>query len=315
MSGPKASCSGQHEPEPDRNNGATVFIGPQMTKSILSSLLQLKWTEVFFMLYIALVGLVPSTVLGKVLRLFGTKHLQTENDKMKKVASNVWQVRGYGTAFYPQITFNMTVIRLGGDKLAVFNAVNPTKATMAELSELGTVAYIVGLTPFHDTFFSAFCLAYPSAIPVAGENNRSAFATVGVNIKMDLEELVKAEAAIVAAHCMQNVLLRPCGEAVVEFKTEEGHNALLFTDTIQNSESSEMWLTRLPLGWTGLRVANFFKFSVVKDRAAFRDELLRLLSPRVKLLVFSHGPALSGSSEVKRAREAVKKHCTHNIYF
>ena len=111
----------------------------------------LAWYEKVHFFALIFLAMTPFKLLDKVVQgLFGKRFFRTANDPIEKVADNVWQVRGWTTHFYPQLDTRMTIVRLSDDSLAVFNAVNPTAATLSELNKLGSVSHIVGLTPFHE---------------------------------------------------------------------------------------------------------------------------------------------------------------------
>lgn len=157
---------------------------------------------------------------------------------------------------------------------------------------------------------------------MSSDGNREAFEQCGVKVNKSLDDFIASEPTMVSDYPLQAFVNRPCGESLVEFKVVGGVSSevgevhgLIVTDSLQNSPfGSSVW-TSLPFGWIGLRVANFFKYGIVKDRSGFKDAMARVLSnPKLGLITFAHGPAIVGAKGVQCALAASQKYlgsCPH----
>ena len=275
----------------------------------------LRWYEAIYAVLLLFCVLIPQTLFQSIFhKLFG--RLQRENKTIRQVASNVWQVTGPNMNT-PMLPCNMTVIRLDDGTLALFNVISPTDKTVSELRDLGEVSHIVGLTIFHDSFIRAFSEAFPNAAVVCSRGNVEAFEQCGVTIDMTLDEFVRNDDVLLAVHDLRGIVNSPCGECLLTFHVEEeDYDGIIITDAVQNQPFASSFYTLFPLGWTGLRIANFYKYMVVANREAFRVELLRILSNNhLGLIMFGHGEPLSGYEAASKARDAVKKYGGDAFHF
>ena len=93
--------------------------------------------------------------------------------------------------------------------------------------------------------------------------------------------------------------------------------ALLFCDVVQNSPFTSSLFTFLPLGWTGLRVARFFKLMLVRDRRGLERFLLGLCRsvPGFECAVFAHGVPMKGIDTARVIAEALSRHLDDTIRY
>jgi hypothetical protein len=188
----------------------------------------------------------------------------------------------------------MTAIRLADGGLFLHSPVEPDAATRADLDELGPVRFVVAPSKVHHFFVGAYRSAYPEAelwaAPGLPEKRRDLrFDRVlgdgaPPGWKEEIDQLLFAGAPFV-----NEVLF-------LHRKTR----TLLVTDLAMNFAGGEPLATRLWLRLTGLHrgfgVSRFIK-ALVRDRAAARESLERVLAWDFERVVVTHGIVLQRSGK------------------
>jgi hypothetical protein len=83
--------------------------------------------------------------------------------KLQSLGSNIWVANQPLRFWGLEVGTRMTVIRLAHNELAVISPIQLTPQLIADLQELGNVAYLIAPNRYHHLFAQAFKQQYPQA--------------------------------------------------------------------------------------------------------------------------------------------------------
>jgi hypothetical protein len=213
-----------------------------------------------------------------------TQHVIYPYDPPRRLADNLWQVRGSLSMGIPR---NMTIYRLGDGRLLLYSVIAMHDEGMRALEALGTPAIMVMPHDRHQMDAPFYKARYPSLRVLAPEPS------VPRRVPVDggLEELS-------AFHIHAGLLPGASyHEAVLELPIETGV-ALCTTELLGNTSSLRGWFAVLmkvfgPPGG-GFGVSRAVRFREVVDRKQVRAWLLGLSEREdVKMILLGHGEPIT----------------------
>lgn len=197
----------------------------------------------------------------------------------------------------------MTVARLSGGGLWVHSPVLLDEPTRAALDALGAVAHLVAPNPFHFLFLEPYSQAYPAA---------------GLHLAPGLRErrpelppartLGDHPPAAWAGEIDQAVLDGRFREVVFLHRASR---TLILTDlafhVLSADGRAQEWFFRLNGAWRRLAPSRIARLTVLRDRAAVRALLRRVLDWDFDRVVVAHGDVLESGGRAA-IREAFAKY-------
>lgn len=205
-----------------------------------------------------------------------------KNQPIKKHSDRLWTVSGMMENGKTQR--RMAVARLADGRLIVHNAIALDDAGMADLDAHGEVAALIVPNAFHRQDARIWKDRYPNAAVFCPGGAASKVAQV---VPVDGGDYSRAPSddAVRLFH-LDGVAER---EGVLEVQSDHGVT-LVFNDAILNMPALPFPISFL-LGPTGqTSVPRFFRWMMVKDKAAFTAHLERLAdTPGLERLIFGHG--------------------------
>lgn len=205
---------------------------------------------------------------------------------MKQLHSDLWTTDSPLRFLGLEVGARMTVVRLPGGKLLLHSPIAATADLVREVKALGPVAYLVAPNRLHHLFVGDWQRACPDASTYVApglDTKRADLAITGV-----LAE--EPEAGWKGA--VDQVLLGgfPFSNEVVFFHRPSA--TLIATDLAFNIGASSPPLTRLVFrvgGAYGRLSPTLLERILVRDRAAFRQSLERILAWPFERIVVAHG--------------------------
>lgn len=218
---------------------------------------------------------------------------------MKQLHSDLW-VAGSPLRFIGlEIGARMTVVRLPDSKLLLHSPIAATAELVSKVKALGSVAYIVAPNRLHHLFVAEWQRACPEA---------ALYVAPGLDIKradLAIERVLGSEPEPGWRGVLDQLLVAgfPLANEVVFFHRPSA--TLIATDLAFNFGSSSPFLTRLffRLGGTYGRLSpSLLERILVRDRAAFRQSLERILEWPFERVVVAHGDVseMGGREELIR---------------
>ena len=180
----------------------------------------------------------------------------------------------------------MTVVRLAGDQLLLHSPIARTPALAEAVARLGTPAVLIAPNRFHHLFAKAWQAAHPAAplyVAPGLDRRRPDLAVAGV---------LGERPAPAWAGALDQVHLEgfPMLNEVVFFHSAS--RSLIASDLVFNVGPSSPPLTRLAfraMGAYGRPATTPMERLMIRDRAAFRRSLERILAWPIEQLVPAHG--------------------------
>jgi hypothetical protein len=205
---------------------------------------------------------------------------------LQAIGSDLWVAEQPLRFLGLEVGARMTVVRLPGGKLLVHSPIAWTKSLDAELEELGTPAVLVAPNRFHHLFARSWQSAHPSArlyVAPGLDRRRPDLAIAGI-----LGERPSAE----WSEGLEQVRVEgfPMANEVVFFHGPS--RALIASDLVFNIGSASPPLTRIAfrmMGAYGRPATTPMERLLIRDRAAFRRSLERILAWPIERLVVAHG--------------------------
>jgi hypothetical protein len=205
---------------------------------------------------------------------------------MRQLHSDLWisdcSLRFLGV----ELGARMTIVRLPGPKLLLHSPIAATDELVREVTALGPVAYIIAPNRLHHLFINDWQRACPEASTYVAsglETKRADLAITGVLA----DEPEPGWEGVVDQVFLDGF---PFANEVVFFHRPSA--TLIATDLAFNVGPSSPALTRLAfrLGGTYGRLSpTLFERLMVRDRAAFRQSLKRILDWPFERVVVAHG--------------------------
>jgi hypothetical protein len=215
---------------------------------------------------------------------------------LEKLSENLWRVSGS----LPRMSIRrtMTIARLGGDRLVVYNAIALDDGGMKKLEALGAPAYLIVPSGYHRKDAPAYKRRYPGLTVLGPRGARPKIVKV---IPLDgiLEDFPPD-------HAIRFEPLQGIGdiEGALVVRSADGLTVVL-NDVVFNMDRKRdvlgFLVTTLLGSAPGPRVSRLFR-ALVKDRSALRRDLERLAAlPGLTRLIVAHEKIAHGAE----AREAL----------
>ena len=212
---------------------------------------------------------------------------------LRELATDVW-TRDQPLGFFGiEIGTRMTVLGLPGSRLLLHSPVHRTPELAAEVEKLGTPAFIVAPNRFHHLYAGEWRDAYPdSRLYVAPglETKRKDLRITGV---------LDAAPAPEWADTIDQVRVEgfPLANEVVLFHRPSG--TVVASDLLFNITESSPPLTRFAMrlsGAYGRPSSTLLERFFVRDRAAFRRSLEKILAWPIRRIVLAHGEVVESDA-------------------
>ena len=219
--------------------------------------------------------------------------------RLRRLAADLWIAESPLRFLGLEVGARMTIIRLAGSELFVHSPIAATPDLVREVQSLGRVATVVAPNRFHHLFAAEWQRASPEAavwVAPGLERKRADLAIAGV--LADAPERGWADA-------IDQVLLggMPWTNEVVFYHRPSA--TLVASDLAFNIGSSSPPLTRIAFrvgGAYGRLAPTSFERLLVRDRAAFRRSLTRILEWPFERVVVAHGDVCERNAKEELAR-------------
>jgi uncharacterized protein DUF4823/uncharacterized protein DUF4336 len=218
---------------------------------------------------------------------------------MRQLESDLWVTESSLRFLGLEVGARMTVIRLADRRLLVHSPVAAAPELVREVQALGPVAYLVAPNRLHHLFVGEWQRAFPGAsvyVAPGLESKRPDLQIAGV--LGDAPEAGWADA-------VDQVSIRgiPSTNEVVFFHRPSA--TLIVSDLAFNVGASSPLLTRIAFrisGAYGRLSPTFLERVLVRDRAAFRRSLTRILEWPFERVIVAHGEICERGGRVALAR-------------
>jgi hypothetical protein len=219
---------------------------------------------------------------------------------IEKLAENLWWVQGSLKGM--SLKRVMVIVRLNDGRLVIHNGIALEEGAMKEIEAFGTPAYLVVPNPGHRLDAPAYKRRYPSLTVVAPKGAREKVSEV-VGVDLTYEQFPDDET-------VRFETLRGIGETegAMIVRSKDGVSVVL-NDAVFNMDKKHD-----PLGWffttllgsaPGPRVSRLAKLLFIKDKAAFRAELLRFAElPELERVIVAHEKVAHGPAAAAALRAA-----------
>jgi len=205
---------------------------------------------------------------------------------MQQIDTDLWTADAPLRFFGVEVGARMTVIRLPGGELLLHSPIAAVPELVAEVAALGRVAYLVAPNRFHHLYVGQWKQACPEA---------SVFVAPGLDTKrsdLEIAGVLGDEPEAGWAETVDQVLVAgvPLANEVVFFHRPSA--TLVATDLAFNIGPRSPWFTRLFFrlgGAYGHVTPTLLERLLVRDRAAFRPCLERILEWPFERVVVAHG--------------------------
>lgn len=219
---------------------------------------------------------------------------------LTQLADNLWWV--WGSLPGMSLKRTMTVVRLSGERLLIYNAIALDEAGMKELDELGSPAFIVVPNGAHRLDAPAFKRRYPEARILAPKGARERVEEV-VPVDLLCEEF--PEEGSVRFEPLQGV---GDTEGAMIVESADGVT-LVLNDAMVNMDKKSDWLgylfTTLLGSAPGPRVSRLAKLLFIKDKQALRKDFERFATlPNLQRLIVAHEKVATGPDAAAALRQA-----------
>jgi hypothetical protein len=218
---------------------------------------------------------------------------------LRQLAPDLWVAEQPLRFFGIEIGARMTVVRLPGSRLWLHSPLSRSPELAAELEALGSVELLVAPNRFHHLFVGEWQASYPNArlwVAPGLEAKRRDLATAGV--------LADAPPGDWAGSLEQVALGGfPLSNEVVFFHPPSA--TLIASDLAFNVGAGSPAWTRLAFraaGAYGRLSTTLLERLLVRDRAAFRRSLERILDWPFARVIVAHGSVLEEDARAALAR-------------
>lgn len=207
-------------------------------------------------------------------------------DTMRQIHSDVWITEAPLRFLGIEVGARMTVVRLPDSKLLLHSPIAASAELVREVGALGTVAFLVAPNRLHHLFVGEWKQAFPEA---------AVYVAPGLETKradLEIAGVLRDEPEAGWAETLDQVLMGgfPLANEVVFFHRPS--RTLIGTDLAFNVGPSSPFATRLFVrlaGTYGSLAPTLLERLAVRDRAAFRRSLERLLAWPFERVVVAHG--------------------------
>lgn len=214
------------------------------------------------------------------------------------LAPDLWDCDAPMTVFGMALGHRMTVAKLPDGSLLLHSPIAHSAALAAELAQFGAVAHLVAPNAMHDTYLEGWFTAYPQA----RFHGAKGFSTFRPDLPFTATLGDSPPAAW--ADVFDQLVLRGMPRLNEVVFLHRASRTLIVTDLVFNLGAEMPLLSRVLLRINGcydcLAVSRLLR-STIKDQAALRASLDRMLAWDFDRVVVSHGRNLdSGAKDALR---------------
>jgi len=205
---------------------------------------------------------------------------------MRQIHSDVWITEAPLRFLGIEVGARMTVVRLPDSKLLLHSPVAVSAELVSEVAALGTVAYLVAPNRLHHLFVGQWKEAFPEAL---------VYVAPGLETKrtdLEIAGVLTDEPEAGWAESLDQVLMRGFSLANEVVFFHRPSRTLIATDLAFNVGASSPLPTRLFVrlaGGYGRLAPTLLERLGIRDRAAFRESLERILAWPFERVVVAHG--------------------------
>ena len=219
---------------------------------------------------------------------------------IEKLTENLWWVQGSLKGM--SLKRVMVIVRLTDGRLVIHNGIALDEAKMKAIEAFGMPAFLVVPNQGHRLDAPAYKRRYPSLTVVAPKGAREKVAEM-IGVDLTYEQFPEDET-------VQFETLHGIGEAegAMIVRSRDGVSVVL-NDAVFNMDKKKD-----PLGWffttllgsaPGPRVSRLAKLLYIKDKAAFRADLLRFAElPELERVIVAHEKVAHGRAAAAALRTA-----------
>ena len=208
---------------------------------------------------------------------------------IRTLAPDLWTVDQPLRFLGLELGTRMTVIRLPGSQLLLHSPISRSQEVAQHIERLGSPAFLIAPNRFHHLYVSEWQEAYPSArlyVAPGLEQKRPDLAVTGV----------LGESAVPPwSEVLEHVLVAgfPFVNEVVFF--HKPSQTLIASDLAFNIDAGSPALTRLAFRLMhayGRLSSTVLERAMIRDRAAFRASLTRILHWPISRVIVAHGSVI-----------------------
>jgi hypothetical protein len=205
---------------------------------------------------------------------------------LRELAPDLWTADQPLRFLGVELGARMTVVRLPGSKLLLHSPISHTPELAARVEALGSPAILIAPNRFHHLHVRDWQAAYPASrlyVAPGVEKKRPDLIVAGVLGESPLPD---------GADVLDQALIDgyPIANEVVFFHRPS--STLIASDLVFNVGASSPALTRIAfrsMGAYGRPSFTVFERLLIRDRAAFRRSLERILSWPISRMILAHG--------------------------
>jgi len=220
--------------------------------------------------------------------------------KIQELAPDLWTVYQPLRFLGLELGACMTIIRLPGSQLVLHSPIARSHEIAEQVEQLGSPAFLIAPNRFHHLYVSDWREAYPTTrlyVAPGLEKKRPDLAITGVLGEKPIPGW---------SEVMDHALLAgaPAVNEVVFF--HKPSKTLIASDLAFNIDAGSPMLTRLAfrlMGAYGCLSTTLLERVMIRDRAAFRDSLARILRWPIARVIVAHGSVVEreGRAALERA--------------
>jgi hypothetical protein len=219
---------------------------------------------------------------------------------IQEIAADLWTADQPLRFFGIELGARMTVVRLPGSKLFLHSPISWSRELAGQVERLGSPAFLVAPNRFHHLYAGEWQTAYPSArlfVAPGLERKRPDLAVAG---------LLDAGPRPEWSGALDQALVEgfPLANEVVFFHRPS--RTLITSDLVFHVDPGSPVLTRLAFRLSGAAPGRLSSTLVerilIRDRAAFRRSLERILSWPIEQIVLAHGSVVNRDGHAALAR-------------
>lgn len=225
-----------------------------------------------------------------------------QHGPVERLAENLWRVSGSVPGMSLRRT--MTVVRLLTGRLVLHNAIALQEDAMKQIESWGKLAYLVVPNGIHRLDAPPYKRRFPGLVVLAPKGSRN-----------KVEEVMTVDATYEDFPADETVRFEPLHgindvEGAMFVHSPDGVTIVL-SDIVFNMDRKRdplgFFFTTLLGSAPGPRISRLARFTMVKDRAALKEDLLRFAAtPRLVRVIVAHEKVASGPDAAAALQAAAR---------
>ena len=217
---------------------------------------------------------------------------------LREFAPNLWITEQPLRFFGIELGARMTVVRLAGSRLLLHSPISHSREVAQQVEGLGSPAFLLAPNRFHHLYVHDWQSAYPTCrlyVAPGVETKRPDLRVSGI-----LGESPVPDWSDVLDQTLVGGF--PLANEVVFFHKPSA--TLIASDLVFNVDAASPALTRLAfrlMGAYGRPSSTVLERLLIRDRAAFRRSLARILSWPIQRMVIAHGAVVEAGGHAALA--------------